>query len=58
MGDIFWGLLKFQIYLGVLEIPNIFGFNGRCYEPTYEEKSRVPRGIQRGLRGLLNNPHP
>ena len=24
-GGYFWGLLKFQIFLGVLEIPDIFG---------------------------------
>ena len=35
MGDIFFlggggaGLLKFQIFFGVLEIPDIFGVNGR-----------------------------
>ena len=32
MGDIFWWLVKFQIFLGVLEIPDIFwGLNGRCW---------------------------
>ena len=40
---IFLGLLKFQIFLGVLEIPDIFG--GRTIEagpePTYEEKMIV-----------------
>ena len=34
-GGYFWGLLKFQIFFGVLEIPDIFflggrGVNGRC----------------------------
>ena len=40
----FIGLLKFQIFFGVLEIPDIFG--GLTVdtgpEPTYEEKMRVP----------------
>ena len=32
MGDIFLGLLKYQIFLGVLEIPDIFwGVKGRCW---------------------------
>ena len=46
MGDIFGGLLKFQIFLGVLEIPDIFfflggggggggGVNGRCWARAY-----------------------
>ena len=37
-------LLKFQIFFGVLEIPDIFwGVNGRCLvRTTYEEKIRVP----------------
>ena len=37
MGDIFWGLLKFQIFFGVLEIPDIFGggVNGRCWVRAY-----------------------
>ena len=26
----FFGLLKFKIFFGVLEIPDIFGVNGRC----------------------------
>ena len=31
-GGIFGGLLKFQIFFGVLEIPDIFrGVNGRCW---------------------------
>ena len=41
MGDILGGTLKFQIFFGVLEIPNIFW--GRTVEagpkPTYEEKN-------------------
>ena len=43
MGDIFW-LLKFQIFFGVLEIPDIFwGWTVDAGpEPTYEEKMRVP----------------
>ena len=28
---VFFGLLKFRIFLGVLEIPDIFGVNGRCW---------------------------
>ena len=42
--DIFLGLLKFQIFFGVLEIPDIF-FGWTVYagsEPTYAEKIRVP----------------
>ena len=31
------GLLKFQIFLGVLEIPDIFWVNGRCWA-----RARVP----------------
>ena len=34
-------MLKFQIFFGVLDIPDIFslGVNGRCWsKPTYEEK--------------------
>ena len=32
----FWGLLKFQIFFGVLEIPDIFwGVNGRCWVRAY-----------------------
>ena len=30
-----FGLLKFQIFLGVLEIPDIFGVNGRCWALAY-----------------------
>ena len=41
-----FGLLKFQIFFGVLEIPDIFW--GRRVdagpEPTYGEKLRVPPG--------------
>ena len=29
-GGLFLGLLKFQIFFGVLEIPDIFLVNGRC----------------------------
>ena len=33
---IFLGWLKFRIFLGVLEIPDIyFGVNGRCLARTY-----------------------
>ena len=37
--DIFLGLLKFQIFLGVLEIPDIFGgwTVDAGSEPTYAE---------------------
>ena len=44
MGDIFFGLLKFQIFLGMLEISDIFGgwAVGAGPEPTYEEIMRVP----------------
>ena len=32
----FWGLLKFQIFFGVLEIPDIFfGVNARCWVRAY-----------------------
>ena len=34
MGDIL-GLLKFQIFLGAFEIPDIFGANGRCWARAY-----------------------
>ena len=40
MGDIFGGLLKFQIVFGVLEIPEWTVDAGP--EPTYGEKNRVP----------------
>ena len=30
-GGYFWGLLKFQIFFGVLEIIDIFGVNRRCW---------------------------
>ena len=43
-GGYFGGLLKFQIFFGVLEIPDIFG--GRPVdagpEPTYGEKMSTP----------------
>ena len=43
MGGYFFGLLKFQIFFGVHEIPDIFWMNGRYWaEPTYEEKMKVP----------------
>ena len=33
---IFFGLAKFQIFLGVLQIPDIFlGVNGRCWARAY-----------------------
>ena len=36
MGDIFWGLLKLQIFFWVLEIPDIFrGVKGRCWAGAY-----------------------
>ena len=40
----FFGLLKFQIFLGVLKIPDIFGewTVDAGPGPTYEEKMRVP----------------
>ena len=44
MGDILGGLLKFQIFWGVLEIPDIFwGWTVDAGpEPMYEEKMKVP----------------
>ena len=35
MGDIFFWLVKFQIFIGVLEIPDIFFVNGRCWARAY-----------------------
>ena len=35
MGDIFGGLLKFQIFLGVIEISDIFRVKGRCWARAY-----------------------
>ena len=35
MADIFLGLLKFQIFFGVLEIPDIFGVKGGCWARAY-----------------------
>ena len=36
MGGIFGGLVKFQIFFGVLEIPDIFwGVNDRCWARAY-----------------------
>ena len=49
------GLLKFQIFLGVLEIPDIFGETVDA-GPTYEEHSRVSRYQSRSsmyARGLI-----
>ena len=51
---IFWGLLKFQIYFGVLDIPDIFlGWTvGAGSKPTYgtsEKKKRVPLYAQTRL---------
>ena len=45
-GGYFWGLLEFQIFFGVLEIPDIFlGLTEDAGpEPTYEYKVRVPPG--------------
>ena len=35
-GGYFWGLLKFQIFFGVLEISDIFlGVNSRCQAQVY-----------------------
>ena len=46
MGDIFGGLVKFQIFLGVLEIPDILGQTVDAGpEPMYEEKMRVPPSL-------------
>ena len=46
-GAYFWGLLKSQIFFGVVEIPDIFlGWTVDAGpEPTYEEKLRVPPGF-------------
>ena len=44
-GNIFWGLLKFQIFLWVCLIFLIFlGVNSRCWvlEPMYHQKLQVP----------------
>ena len=35
MEDILGGLLKFQIFFGVFEIPDIFRVNGRCCARAY-----------------------
>ena len=40
-GGVFFGLLKFQIFFGVLEIPDIILGEHAEPEPTYEEKMRV-----------------
>ena len=49
MGDIF-GLLKFRIFFGVLEIPDIyFGVNGRCWARAYvyrKKESTPPLGLK------------
>ena len=44
MGIFFFGLVKFQIFFGVLEIPDIFGRwrVGAGPEPTFEDILRVP----------------
>ena len=44
MGDIFWGLLKFQIFFWVFEIPEFFlCVKGRCWARAYvRKKIRVP----------------
>ena len=34
-GWYFWGLVKFQIFFGVLEIPDFFGVNDRCWAQAY-----------------------
>ena len=34
-GGYFLGLLKFHIFFGVLEIPDIFGVNGKCWAQAY-----------------------
>ena len=34
-GRYYFGLLKFQMFLGVLEIPDIFGVNGRGWTRAY-----------------------
>ena len=42
-GGYFLGLLKFQIFFGVLEIPDIFWSERWMLGPSpYEEKMRVP----------------
>ena len=43
-GGYFWGLLKYQIFFGVLDIPDIFwGWRASAGpEPTYEEKMKLP----------------
>ena len=35
MRDIFFGLPKIQIFFRVLNIPDIFGVNGRCLARAY-----------------------
>ena len=35
MGVFSFGLLSIQIFFGVLEIPDIFGVNGRCWARAY-----------------------
>ena len=43
------GLVKFQIFLGVLEIPDIFfGVNGRCWVRAYvwrKNETPPPPGV-------------
>ena len=47
-GGYFFGLLKFQIFFGVLEIPDILGVRiDAGPEPTYQEKMRAPPGCIR-----------
>ena len=60
MGDIFWKVLKFQIFFGVLEIPDIFFFwgGGRMVDvgpkPTYGEILRVsPLGAKSFVQRFL-----
>ena len=41
--DIFLGRYNFKYFFGVLEIPDIFGANGRCWVRAYVcRKIRVP----------------
>ena len=50
---IFFGLLKFQIFFGVLEIPDIFwGVNGRCWALAYicRKNERTPLGLAYQVR--------
>ena len=40
MGDIFFGLLKFRIFFGVLEIPDIFWGERKMLGPSLRMKKK------------------